>query len=214
VGNGQPERLRRGPMVEDRRALEQQAQRLPIDGEQGLGGHPGETEQIAMHGAAAKRLAFQAEGGVEQLQFALPVLHVHADAPARRVEAHAVLQGLRQERRDVEGLGHAAAQIAVAVGRQYVVITLTPGRVAHLAEHRGELLLFIEAIEETDRVEAQAPAARLGQQAHRAGDRSTQRFAHALAHGIGQCDALSGVLRQVVALAEGEGGEAPTATQR
>src|SRR3546814_14509479 len=70
--DGQPVRLGSGLMGEDRCALEQQAQRLPVDGEQGVGGNPGEAEQVAVHRAASQRLALQTEGGVKQLLLALP----------------------------------------------------------------------------------------------------------------------------------------------
>src|SRR5690606_15309861 len=161
-----------GLMIENGGALDQQAQRLPINAQHGLAGHPGEGQQVAMQAGAVERLAAQAEAGLEELFFALPVGHVNAQALAGRGEAHAVFQVAGQERRDVEALWHAMAQLAGAgagagagADRQYVVVTLAPRRVAHLAENCCQTPVVFMAEKNAQRVERQAPAARLGQQA-------------------------------------------------
>src|SRR5690606_40881354 len=79
--------------------LEGQAQGFPVDGQQGLAGHPGECEQVTVQRGARQGFAMQAEGGIEEFFLALPVFHVHTDASARRVEAGS------EERRVGKGRG-------------------------------------------------------------------------------------------------------------
>ncbi|MND97880.1 hypothetical protein D3C80_902110 [compost metagenome] len=167
-----------------------------------------------MQTGAIQRAALEGEGGVEQAALGVVVFHVHAEALPRCAEMHAVLQLARQERRDVEGLGHREVLAAAARGRQHVVVALAPGRVADLAEDRRQLAVGVEAVEEAHRVEGQPPAAWLGEQADAPLRGAPQRLADALAHRIAERHALAGELRQVVALAKRQRREAAGSDQR
>lgn len=80
-----------------------------------------------MQAGATEGFAPQVEGGVEQLQFALPVGHVHAEPFSGLAEAHAVLQVAGQEWRDMKRLGRRDMLVAFAAGREYVVVAFAPG---------------------------------------------------------------------------------------
>jgi len=62
------------------------------------------------------------------------------------------------------------------------VIAFAPGGIADLDENRLQLLLAIETVEETGRVETQSPAAQLGEQTDRAVDIAAERLVQTLAH--------------------------------
>src|SRR5450830_540462 len=202
-----------GLVGENRCAFEKQAQGLPVDRQAGLGGHPGKAPQVAVQAGAIKGFAVQAEGCVEDLEIALPVGHVHAESFGGRAEAHAVFQVPGQERRDMERLGHADVLVAVALGGQYVVVVLAPGGVGDFAENRQQLAVEVMAVEETHRVERQAPTAGLGQQADRALRGLPEGFTDLLANGIDQAHALAREAAQVVGFAKREGRQALAAGQ-
>jgi len=172
-------------VVIHRGALEQQAQRLPINRQRGFGSHPGKAPQVPVQVAPVKGFASQIEGGVEQFLLALPVGHVHTQDLRGRAEAHAVFQVQRQEWRDMKRLGHGKMLVEVLQmgrrsSRQHVVKTLAPRSVADFAENRRQLAVGLVAIEKTHRVERQTPAARLGQQA----DRTLRCMAHGFADAL------------------------------
>eukprot|EP01132_Coremiostelium_polycephalum_P016763 gene16762-20127_t len=151
-------------MGKNRRAFKQEAQGLPINGQAGLGGHPREAPQVAVQAGAVQGFALQAQGGVKDFQFALPVGHVHAEPGGGRAEAHAVFQVPGQERRDMKRLGHGEVLMLTGrqrLGRQHVVIALAPRGVGHFTKDRGQRSVGLEAVEETHRVKGQAPTAGL-----------------------------------------------------
>src|SRR5450830_555107 len=213
VRGGKAEGAVGGLVGEDRCAFEKQPQGLPVDRQAGLGGHPGEAPQVAVQAGAIKDFAVQAEGCVEDLELALPVGHVHTESFGGRAEAHAVFQVPGQERRDMEGLGHADVLVAVTLGGQHVVVVLAPGGVGDLTENCQQLAVEVMAVEEAHRVERQAPAAGLGQQADRTLRGFPQGRADLLAHRIDQAHALAGEAAQVIGFAKGEGRQAPAAGQ-
>src|SRR5690606_36004347 len=114
------------------------------------------------------------------------------------------------EGRDVEALGYPMTRFAGGVGRQDVVVAFTPGRVADFTENRRQAVVGVKAVEQADRIEGQAPAAWLGEQADAPLRRVSQGFADPLAYGVAQGHALAGGVRQVVGFAKGEGGPART----
>jgi len=69
-----------------------------------------------MQAALVQWLAAQAEAGIEQLERALPVGHVNAQALARWAEVHVVIHLAGQVGRDMETLRHREELRADALG--------------------------------------------------------------------------------------------------
>ncbi|MNG01387.1 hypothetical protein D3C84_843650 [compost metagenome] len=206
-------------MSKYRRAFEQQAQGLPINRQAGFCGHPRKAPQVPVQAGATQGFAFQVERGVEQLQFALPVGHVHAEFFRDRAEAHTVFEIAWQKRRHMKGLGHGEmlmeiAQVIRCPGRQHVVITLAPRGIGDFGNDCRQLAVGFVTIKKAHRVERQAPTARLGQQADRTLWRMTNGLADLFAHRIDQAHAIAGEGFEVVAFAKRKRRETAVARQR
>src|SRR3989344_4201529 len=94
------------------------------------------------------------------------------------------------------------------MGRQYIVVTLSPRGIADFAENGGQAAVGFEAVKQADRINGQPPATGLGEQTDASLRRVTKGLFHALAHCIAQAHTLTRCKRQVVSFAEGEGGPA------
>ncbi|MNC38078.1 hypothetical protein D3C75_866680 [compost metagenome] len=98
--------------------------------------------------------------------------------------------------------------------RQHVVKALTPGCVTHLQHNRRQQPVVVVAKVETDRIERNPPAARLGQQMNGAARSLAQGLGHHFAHGILQGHAATSPGRQVVGFPPAQRRQARSTEQR
>ncbi|MNG30626.1 hypothetical protein D3C84_1162770 [compost metagenome] len=91
------------------------------------------------------------------------------------------------------------------------MVALAPRGVTDFADDRRQLAVGLMAIEKTHRVERQAPAAGLGQQADRALRHMPDGLAYLLSHGVDQAYASAGERLQVIGFSKRKRSEAAQA---
>ena len=158
-------------MIVDGDAFHPQAQRLPVDCGDDLRGHQRVAPQHARKPARIERAFAQRHRSVKQRFVIFEIGHVHAQVFIRRRETPAIALPHRHERRDVEGLVEFEGPVLRRASRslpavEHVAVLFAPRGVVDFGNDELERAVGgIEAVVETDRVEAVAEVARVREQA-------------------------------------------------